>query len=441
MPNCTEEIGASKIDFGRVGRRVVEGCFDGGSMTSDGGVMLLGETDRKLGLLDAAARCIPDPRNPLLIKHAVRDMLRQRVYGLALGWEDLIDHGSLREDVAMQTAIGVEREVASAPTLCRLENWADKRTAWRLHQVLVDQFIASFKEPPQELVLDFDATDNPLHGQQEGRFFHGYYDCYCYLPLYVFCGQQLLCAYLRPSRIDGAKHAAAILKLLVTRLRQTWPQVKIVFRGDSGFCRQRILNYCERADVHYLVGLARNTRLEQMTEFVELAMRDAYEASGIKQRELGEFVYAAQSWARERRVITRLECGPQGTNPRYVVTNLTEDPKALYDDMYCQRGEAENRIKEAQVGLFATRTSCQHFQSNQLRVLLAALGYVLIERLRALALQGTALANAQVDTLRIKLLKVAAVVTRNTRRIRLYLASNWPSADLFAHAMSQLRSP
>ena len=441
MPNCTEEIGTSKIDFGRVGRRVVEGCFDGGSMTSDGGVMLLGETDRKLGLLDAAARCIPDPRNPLLIKHAVRDMLRQRVYGLALGWEDLSDHGSLREDVAMQTAVGVEREVASAPTLCRLENWADKRTAWRLHQVLVEQFIASFKQAPQELVLDFDATDNPLHGQQEGRFFHGYYDCYCYLPLYVFCGQQLLCAYLRPSRIDGAKHAAAILKLLVTRLRQTWPQVKIVFRGDSGFCRQRILNYCERADVHYLVGLARNTRLEQMTEFVELAMKDAYEASGIKQRELGEFVYAAQSWACERRVITRLECGPQGTNPRYVVTNLTGEPKALYDDMYCQRGEAENRIKEAQVGLFATRTSCRHFQSNQLRVLLAALGYVLIERLRALALQGTALANAQVDTLRIKLLKVAAVVTRNTRRIRLFLASNWPSADIFAHAMSQLRSP
>ena len=441
MPNCTEEIGAEKIDFGRLGRRVVEGRFDGGSMTSDGGVMLLGQTDRKLGLLDAAARCIPDPRNPLLIKHAVRDMLRQRVYGLALGWEDLIDHGSLREDVAMQTAIGVEREVASAPTLCRLENWADKRTAWRLHQVLVDQFIASFKQAPQELVLDFDATDNPLHGQQEGRFFHGYYDCYCYLPLYVFCGQQLLCAYLRPSRIDGAKHAAAILKLLVTRLRQTWPQVKIVFRGDSGFCRQRILNYCERADVHYLIGLARNTRLERMTEFVELAMKDAYEASGIKQRELGEFVYAAQSWARERRVITRLECGPQGTNPRYVVTNLTGEPKVLYDDMYCQRGEAENRIKEAQVGLFATRTSCRHFHSNQLRVLLAALGYVLIERLRALALQGTALANAQVDTLRIKLLKVAAVVTRNTRRIRLFLASNWPSADIFAHAMSQLRSP
>jgi hypothetical protein len=441
MPNCTEEFESGTIEFGRLGRRVVEGRFDGGSMTSDGGVMLLSEVDRKIGLMQAASRCIADPRSPLLIKHGVRDMLRQRVYGLALGWEDLSDHGALRQDVAIQTAIGVDREVASAPTLCRLEKWADRATAWRLHEVLVDQFIASFKSAPEELVLDFDATDNPLHGQQEGRFFHGYYDCYCYLPLYVFCGQQLLCAYLRPSRIDGAKHAAGILKLLVTRLRQKWPQVRIVFRGDSGFCRQRILNYCERAGVHYIVGLARNPRLQGITEFLELAMKDEFERTAHKQREVGEFVYAAQSWARERRVITRLEYGEQGNNPRYVVTNLTGAAQALYDDLYCQRGEAENRIKEAQVGLFATRTSCQHFQSNQLRVLLAALGYCLIERLRALGLQGTALATAQVDTLRIKLLKVAAVVTRNTRRIRLYLASNWPSADIFAHAMSQLRSP
>jgi hypothetical protein len=367
-------------------------------------------------------------------------MLRQRVYGLALGWEDLSDHGALRQDVAIQTAVGVEHEVASAPTLCRLEKWADHKTAWRLHRVLVEQFIASFKTAPEELILDFDATDNPLYGQQEGRFFHGYYDSYCYLPLYVFCGQQLLCAYLRPSRIDGAKHAGAILKLLVARLRQVWPQVRIVFRGDSGFCRGRIINYCERAGIHYIVGLARNARLQGITEFLELAMKEEFAVTGRKQREVGEFMYAAQTWAKERRVITRLEYGEQGNNPRYVVTNLTGQPQALYDDLYCQRGEAENRIKEAQVGLFATRTSCHHFQSNQLRMLLAALGYVLIERLRALALQGTTLANAQVDTLRIKLLKLAAVVTRNTRRIRLYLASNWPSAGIFTHAMARLRS-
>jgi Transposase DDE domain group 1 len=441
MPNCTQETATHKIEFGRLGRRVVEGHFDGGSMTSDAGVMLLGATDRKLGLMQAAAKCIADPRSPLLITHSVADLLRQRVYGLALGWEDLNDHGALRCDVALQTAVGVDREVASAPTLCRLEKWADAATAWRLHEVLVDQFIASFKNAPEELVLDFDATDNPLYGQQEGRFFHGYYDSYCYLPLYVFCGQQLLCAYLRESRIDGAKHAAPILKLLVARLRQKWPQVRIVFRGDSGFCRLRIINYCERAGVHYIIGLARNARLQHITEFMELAMKEEYVRTQLKQREVGEFVYAAQSWAKERRVITRLEYGQQGNNPRYVVTNLAGKAQELYDCLYCQRGEAENRIKEAQVGLFATRTSCHYFHSNQLRMLLAALGYVLIERLRALALVGTTLAAAQVDTLRIKLLKVAAVVVRNTRRIRLYLASNWPSADIFAHAMSQLRSP
>jgi hypothetical protein len=440
-PNCTEEVDVGTIEFARVGRRVVEGRFDGGSMTSDGGVMLLGEVDRKLGLLEAAARCIADPRSPLLIKHGVRDMLRQRVYALALGWEDLNDHGALRCDVAVQTAVGVDREVASAPTLCRLEKWADRATAVRLHRLLIEQFIASFKSAPKELVLDFDATDNPLHGQQEQRFFHGYYDSYCYLPLYVFCGQQLLCAYLRPSRIDAAQHCAAILKLLVRRLRQAWPDVRIIFRGDSGFCRQRVINWCERSGVHYIIGLARNPRLQAQVEFAQLALQDDYERTGHKQRLIDEFSYAAQSWPRERRVITRLEWGEQGHNPRFIVTNLQGDAGALYDDLYCQRGEAENRIKEAQVGLFATRTSCHVFAANQLRMLLAALGYVLIERLRALALQGTALASAQVDTLRIKLLKVAAVITRNTRRIRLYLASSWPSAPIFAHAMNMLRSP
>ena len=441
MTKRTQEIERKTIEFSHQGRRIVEGRFDGGSMSSDAGVMLLSEVDRKIGLTQAAAHHIADPRNPLLITHAVRDMLRQRVYGLALGWEDLNDHAALRQDIAMQTAVGVDHEVASAPTLCRLENWSDRQAAWGLHQVLVDQFIASFKSAPEELILDFDATDNPLYGQQESRFFHGYYDSYCYLPLYVFCGQQLLCCYLRPSRIDGAQHSAAILKLLVKRLRAQWPQVKIVFRGDSGFCRQRIINYCERSHVNYIIGLARNPRLQQITEFMELFMKDEFERTKVKQREIGEFMYAAQSWPIERRVITRLEYGEQGNNPRYIVTNLSEPAQQLYDDVYCQRGEAENRIKEAQVGLFATRTSCQHFQSNQLRMLLAALGYVLIERLRALALQGTELAVAQVDTLRIKLLKVAAVITRNTRRIRLYLASNWPSADIFEHAVQQLRSP
>ena len=244
----------------------------------------------------------------------------------------------------------------------------------------------------------------------------------------MFCGQQLLCAYLRPSRIDGAKHAAAILKLLVQRLRQQWPQVRIVFRGDSGFCRSRILNYCERADVGYIVGLARNARLQAITEFMELAIKDAFEHTGAKQREIGAFMYATQSWAKERRVITRLQYGEQGNNPRYVESNLQDDAQALYDDVYCQRGEAENRIKEAQVGLFATRTSCQQFQST---------------------LSGCARWRSRAPGLRQpRLIPCASSysnsppwVTRNTRRIRLYLASNWSSADIFATAMRQLRSP
>jgi hypothetical protein len=281
---------------------------------------------------------------------------------------------------------------------------------------------------------------DPLHGHQEGRFFHGYYDCYCYLPLYVFCGQQLLCAYLRPSRIDGARHAAAILKLLVRRLRQIWPEVRIIFRGDSGFCRQRLVNWCERSDVRYVIGLARNPRLEEQVQYAQQMMADDYARTGQKQRWVSHFNYAAASWSRQRRVVTRLEWGSQGCNPRFVVTNLDHPPEQIYDDIYCQRGEAENRIKEAQIGLFATRTSCHYFAANQLRVLLAALAYVLIERMRAIALQGTELATAQIDTLRIRLLKLAAVVTRNSRRIRLYFASNWPSAAIFAKAMRTLNT-
>ena len=443
MPNCTEGFTSRPLEMGRLGRRVIEGRFDGGNMTSDAGVMLLAALDRRLELIDSAAGCIADPRDPDAITHSVRDMLRQRVYGLVQGWEDLNDHAQLRTDVAYQTAVGRDDELASAPTLCRLEKLGTRAAAIKLHAVLVDQFIASFKTVPTELVLDFDATDSPLYGRQEDRFFHGYYDSYCYLPLYVFCGEQLLAAYLRPSKIDGAQHAAAVLKLLVTRLRQTWPQVKIIFRADSGFCRQRILNWCDRHAVQYVVGLARNSRLHSRVADHESRMQAAYGQSQTKQRAFFELQYGAHTWKHTRRGVARLEYGPQGTNPRFVVTNipLTErDATSLYDDLYCQRGEAENRIKEAQLGLFATRTSCQYFNANPFRLLLSALAYTLVERLRALALQGTALASAQVSTPRSKLLKLAAVITRNTRRIRLYVASHWPSAPIFQQALQVLNT-
>jgi hypothetical protein len=434
MPNRT----AQTIEFGRVGRRLIEADFDGGDLSSDGGLMLLRRTDERIGLTRAVAAVFSDPRDPARIRHRLRDLLAQRIYGLCCGYEDLNDHDTLRGDVLMQTAVGRVEELASAPTLCRLEGRATRAQAVALHGVLIEQFIASRSTPPAELVVDIDASDVPLHGRQELAEFHAYYDQHCYLPLYVFCGQAMLACVLRRSRIDGAKNAAAVIKLLVARLRQAWPDVKIVVRGDSGFCRQRLLRYCERAGVGYIVGCARNARLEARAAYAELMLRDEYQRTGVKQRLIGEFDYAADSWNRERRVITRLEYGAQGTNPRFVVTNLDGDATALYEQVYCARGEAENRIKEAQLDLFGTRASCHRFAANQLRILLAALAYTLIERLRAIALKSTELERATAATIRVRLLKIGAAVVRNTRRVRILLASHHPLRALFVHAAQAL---
>ena len=381
MPKCTD----GTMEWGRVGRRVIEADFEGGDIASDGGVLLLRRVDERIGLSRAAAAVLSDPRDPTRITHSLRDLLAQRIYGLCCGYEDLNDHDVLRSDLLMQTAVGRVDALASSPTLSRLETRATRAQAVALHGVLVDQFIASHKTPPEELVLDIDASDVPLHGQQELSEFHAYYDHHCYLPLYVFCGQAMLACVLRRSRIDGARNAAAVIKLLVQRLRRAWPQTRIIVRGDSGFCRQRLLRWCERVGVGYIIGLARNARLHAAVEIAEASLADGYKASGTKQRLIGEFSYAAKSWSHERRVITRLEYGDQGTNPRFIVTNLQGDAIQLYDQLYCQRGEAENRIKEAQLDLFGTRASCSRFIANQFRLLLAALAYTLMQRLRALA--------------------------------------------------------
>jgi hypothetical protein len=434
MADCTSK----QIEFEPFKRRRVEVNFDGGDVSSDGGVLLLRKVERRVGLLDAVAGVLADPRDPQRIEHTLGDMLRQRVFGLVQGYEDLNDHAALRTNPLMQTACERDTALASAPTLCRLENRASRAAAWAIHEVIVDKFIASFKTAPEELVLDFDATDDPLHGEQEGRFFHGYYDSYCYLPLYVFCGEQLLVSYLRPSKIDGSKHAGAVLKLLVKRLRQAWPNVRIILRGDSGFCRRRMLAWCERSGVHYIVGLAKNKRLNAMTEVRRRRLARRFAATGLKQREFAELRYGALSWKCERRVIARLEHMDKGDNPRYIVTNLEGEPQALYEDLYCARGEMENRIKEAQLGLFADRTSCQYFVANQFRLLLSSLAYILTERLRALALAGTEFARLQATTLRTKLLKIGAIVLRNTRRVRVMLSSAFPHQAIFlaaAHAL------
>jgi hypothetical protein len=434
MPKCT----SNEIDFGRFGRRQIVANFDGGEISSEAGVMLLRQVDRKIGLSAALSRAFCDPRAPSRIKHALRTLIAQRLYAQCQGWEDLNDHNRLRHDLAMQTALDTAEPLASASTLCRFEQRATREQAWALHAVLVDQFIARFKTPPKELVLDFDASDIPLHGEQQGKQFHGYYDHYCYLPLYVFCGQAMLACYLRNSRIDGAKHSAAILKLLVRRLRQSWPQVRLIVRADSGFCRQRLLRYCERHQVGYVIGMARNKRLEKLVAQQEAQLRADWQASHVKQRAIGELRYAAQSWKRERRLLSRLEYGPQGNNPRFVVTNLDGSAKELYDTLYCQRGEAENRIKEVQLDLFGTRTSCHKFVVNQLRVLWAALGYTLMERLRALALFGTELERACASSIRVRLLKIGAAIVRNTRRVRLMLSSRHPLRHLFLSAAQAL---
>ncbi len=437
MPKCT----ADELGFGRLGRRVIEANFEGGALSSDGGLMLLRQVDRKLGLSHAVAAALHDPRNPDLIVHELRELVAQRLYGLCCGYEDLNDHAALRQDPLMQTAVGTGADLGSSPTLCRMERRASRADVVALNRVLVDQFIASHPVPPEELVLDIDASDIPLHGDQEQREFHAYYDHYCYLPLYVYCGKAMLACVLRRSRIDGAKHAAAVIKLLVTRLRQAWPGVRLIVRGDSGFCRQRLIRWCERHDVGYVIGVARNAVLHRDVEGWEYWLRHRYGETGAKQRLIREFRYQAKSWNIERRLITRLEYGAQGPNPRFIVTNLTGTPEALYDGLYCQRGEAENRIKETQLDLFGTRTSSQKFLANWLRVLFSALAYTLMQRLRELALAGTDLARANAATIRVKLLKIGAAVIRNTRRIRILFASHHPLRDLFLTAARALASP
>lgn len=445
MTDCNRE----PIVFSSLGRKRVVADFDGGSITSDAGALLLREVDRHLGLVDQLDAVIPDPRDPSRVVHEQRHMLAQRILGIALGHEDLNDHQHLRDDPLVQAVSGrgvdPEQPLASPSTLCRLENRVtlSRQVLFDLSAVLVSVFIASHKEPPAELVLDFDATDDTVHGDQAGRFFHGYYDSYCFLPLYVFCGDHLLVAYLRPSNIDASKHARAILKLLVDRLRQAWPGVKITLRADSGFCRWRLMRSCDRRGIDYVLGLAKNKVLEGRSAGVLLRGRLGFEESGQKQRLFDEFTYAAGTWDRPRRTILRHEHDAKGPNPRYVVTSLPGgwdglEARTLYEDLYCARGECENRIKEQQLDLFAGRTSCHEFLPNQFRVLLSAAAYVLMDHLRRLGLKGTDLQEAQAGTLRTKLLKVGARVVSSVRRVVLHLSTGYPLQDLFTRLAAKL---
>jgi hypothetical protein len=448
MTECTR----SPIAFSSLGKRKVVADFAGGTITSDGGVLLLRQIERRLRLIERMDAVLPDPRNPNLITHSQVSMLRQRIFAIALGQEDLNDHQTLRVDPLLQLAcertVDADQPLASPPTLCRLENRARRRPLVEAAKVLVEVFIESHKTAPQELILDFDATDDSVHGHQVGRFFHGYYDEYCFLPLYVFAGSQLLVAYLRPADQDGATHAWAILSRLVKRFRQVWPGVKIIFRGDSGFCRWKMLRWCERHEVGYIVGLAKNARLEALARPLMQQAKTLIQDPQDRPRVFGEFCYAAGTWDKARRILAKAEYLPAQRpdekakeNFRFLVTNLAEAPQPLYEQTYCQRGEAENRIKEQQLGLFADRTSCHDFQANQLRVLLSAAAYVLLEHLRRTELAGTELEKAQMSTLRLKLLKIGGRVVVSARRIVLHLASSFPLQDLFHRLAARLMVP
>jgi DDE family transposase len=445
------ECNAERFDFGLVGRREVVGSFDGGTITSDAGALLLGATDRVIGLVNRLATCFTDYRRPELIEHRVATLVGQRVFGIALGYEDLNDHDELRRDPVMAVLAGKLEAgrancapVAGKSTLNRLE--LSRETATRYHKIahdlsaieslFVTLFLEAHKTLPEEIILDIDATDDPLHGHQEGRFFHGYYDCYCYLPLYVFCGRHLLAAKLRPANIDAAAGAVEEIARIVTQIRARWPHTRIILRADSGFAREALMGWCEANAVDYIFGLARNARLKD-TIAAELGeAQQESQQTGKPARRFKDFIWSTlRSWSRERRVIAKAEWTRGEENPRFIVTTLTQgDGRRLYEDVYCARGEMENRIKECQIDLFAGRTSTATMAANQLRLWFASMAYVLIEATRRLALQATDLADATCGTIRRKLFKIGALVTLSVRRIKFAMASGCPYKAVFATA-------
>ena len=432
--------------------RRVESGFTAGQVSSDGGALLLREVDRKIRLLERLTGCFSDGRSPLLITHQLVEMLSQRIYGLALGYEDLNDHEQLRCDPLLGVLSGkreLDQPLAGKSTLNRLELVGRtgryhkiSYSAESIDRLLVDLYIESHTTAPEQIVLDLDATDIPLYGHQPERFFHGYYDSYCYLPLYIFSGDQLLCARLRPANQDAAAGSVDEVKRIVEQLRQRWPEVKIVLRADSGFCREELMAWCEQNHVDYVFGLARNRRLARIIGAQMKQARLQHQGTGKAARVFTEFTYQTRkSWSRSRRVVAKAEYLDKGENPRFVVTSLSAEQWAaqdLYEKFYCARGEMENRIKE-QMCLFADRLSTDEMRGNQLRLYFSALAYTLVEALRRLALKGTEWAEAQVDTIRLKLFKIGAIVRISVRRILLQMSSAYPWKHIYAHAFHALR--
>jgi len=453
------QCNAEQLQFSCVERRRVVAAFDGGTVSSDAGALLLGRADAAIGLMDRLAGCFTDGRVAGAIEHTVRTLVGQRVFGMALGYEDLNDHEQLRHDPVFGALLGklaAKRQrkcaaLAGKSTLNRLELHPGKALS-RYHKIRpdtavlealwVDLFLDAHRAAPAEIILDLDATDDPLHGHQEGRFFHGYYDGYCYLPLYIFCGEHLLAAKLRRSNIDGAAGAKEEIERMVGQIRQRWPETRILLRADSGFCREELLGWCEQNRVDYVFGLARNTRLQRA---LGRELREAQSESRRTRRAARRFkelrYQTRKSWSRARRVVGKAEHTGDKANPRFVVTSLSQKDlpaRELYEDLYRARGEMENRIKEAQLDLFADRLSTATFRANQLRLWLASAAYVLMHALRRIGLKNTALARACANTIRLKLLKIGAVVTVSVRRVKLAMSEACPNQAEFITAFHAL---
>jgi hypothetical protein len=451
------ECSADLFGFARVEGRSVVAAFDGGTITSNAGGLLLGAADQAVGLIDRFARCFRDSRSEELIEHTVATMIGQRVFGIALGYEDVVDHDELRHDPIMAVLAGkltARRKncapVAGKSTLNRLELGKEKPTPYHkighdplaIEGVFVDLFLEAQRRAPPQIILDLDATDDPLHGHQEGRFFHGYYDCYCYLPLYIFCGRHLLAAQLRRSNIDASAGAVAEVARIVAQIRSRWPRVRILLRVDSGFAREALMRWCELNRIDYLFGLARNERL---TAAIAAELQEAQqlgERTGKPARRFKDLTWSTlDSWSRARRVVAKAEWTGGEANPRFVVTSLSRtehEGRHLYEKVYCARGDMENHIKECQLDLFADRTSAATMRANQLRLWFAAMAYVLVCALRRIALRHTQFAQATCGTIRLKLFKIGALVRVSVRRIKIAMASAYPYQNEFALAHLRL---
>jgi len=451
------ECNPDLFEFAPVERHRVVASFDGGTMTSDAGALLLGATDRAVRLVDRFAACFEDRRRAEFVEHDVRTLVGQRVFGIALGYEDLNDHDQLRHDPALAVLAGKLRArrkdcapLAGKSTLNRLELSRAEPTRYHkighegaaIERLLVALFLEAHSAPPKEIVLDLDATDDPIHGHQEGRFFHGYYDCYCYLPLYIFCGDHLLVAKLRTSGIDAAAGATEEVARIVGQIRETWPDTRIVLRADSGFCREELMTWSEANGVDFIFGLARNDRLvAEIAAELKDAEAEAL-AAARPARRFRDFMWSTRkSWSRRRRVLAKAEWTGGEANPRFVVTSLTPadgDARHLYEKIYCARGEMENRIKECQLDLFADRTSTATLRANQLRLWFASMAYVMLAALRRIALAHTQFARATCGTIRLKLLKIGALVTISVRRVKIAMASGYPWQAEWAAAHARL---